>query len=131
MYLLIAGDKNDSLDWSVICLQTEEYLEDLNEENYTHLDFCYAVDGDTGKVAKNYKVPTWENRHNATAEEAIKIITSRLNCLDYRNPDKGQLEMIEMYAKEKGVPFSAAVHTQFMSDFCNENPQWDSSSAYC
>ena len=130
MYLLIAGNKDASLDWSVLCQQTCDYLEDIEADDYLHCDVCYCVDGDTGRVVRDYKVPSWENRNSADSQQAIKLIAERLSSCSM-NTNMSVLREIEEYAKSKGVPFCADLHCQFVKNFNDEYPYWDSSSAQC
>lgn len=137
MYMLIAGNNNDPFNFSAMCRYKSYEMSDVEEfvddnEHFLNMGICIVLDGEEGKVCRDYKVVDWKNRDNAkTVEEAAKVIANQLSELDIRNPNENSLREIEDYAKSKGVPFSATVHTQFLKNFVEENPMWDSSSAYC
>lgn len=133
MYLLIAGNKDASLDWSVICQSASDYMDDIEykAKEFLHCDFCYAIDGDNGKIERDFKLPTWDNRATANVKEATKLIARRLADITPGNTNMDAYAEIEKYAKEKGIPFSAEVHCNFLRNFNEDNPNWDSSSNNC
>lgn len=137
MYMLISGNRDASLDWSVICQQTSSYKEDINPVPHLGNDFCYLIDGD-GDLIQDYKVEapalSWNTRsHCSDATQAETLIEDRLGCFDaFAYNSEEQIREIETFANEQGVAFNANLYIKLMDNVKDRSEEhWDSSSAHC